>query len=304
VAAVPPAEVGPGPLAPRRHRGRRGKAATPYVLGAPAAVWLIVFFLVPLVTMLSLSLQTCNSLTLACSLTWHWSEFTVVFTSYTAQFTRSITYAGAAAVIDIVVSFPLVYWIAFRAKHKSVFLLLLLVPFFVSYVIRTILWQFILSDNGVVLGSLKGLHLLPESFRVLDTGAAVVAGLAYSYLPFAALPLYVALERIDYSMVEASHDLYGNKRASFFRVVWPLALPGVFAAFLLTFVPAAGDYVNASLLGGTGSTMIGNVIQNKFLVFSDYPGASALSAILMAFMLLGVFIYARALGSRTIEEYV
>jgi spermidine/putrescine transport system permease protein len=295
------ADVAPEPPAPR---GRRGRRVTPYLLGAPAALWLGVFFIVPLVTMLSLSLQTCNQLTLACSLTWHWSEYPNVVGDYTAQFTRSITYAGAAAIIDIVVSFPLVYWIAFRAKRKSVFLLLLLVPFFVSYVIRTILWQFILSDNGVLLGTLKSLHLLPESFRVLDTGAAVVAGLAYSYLPFAALPLFVGLERIDYSVVEAAHDLYGNKRATFSRVVWPLALPGVFAAFLLTFVPAAGDYVNATLLGGTGSTMIGNVIQNKFLVFSDYPGASALSAVLMAFMLLGVFIYSRALGSRTIEEYV
>ena len=154
-------------------------------------------------------------------------------------------YAGAATVIDLLVAFPLVYWIAFRARRKSVFLMLLLVPFFVSYVIRTILWQFILSDNGVVLGSLKAAHLLPERFHVLDTGFAVIAGLAYSYFPFAALPMYVALERIDKGFIEAAFDLYARRPTMLRRVVLPLALPGIFAAVLLTFVPAAGDYVNA-----------------------------------------------------------
>lgn len=270
----------------------------------PAALWLAVFFIVPLVTMLSLSLQTCDPLTLACRLTWHWAEFSHVFDAYTTQFARSLVYAGSATAINLVVSFPLVYWIAFRARHKTAFLLLLLLPFFVSYVIRTILWQFVLSDHGVILGSLKAVHLLPERFRVLDTSIAVVAGIAYNFLPFTALPLYVALERIDPELLDAAHDLYANRRTTFLRVLIPLTIPGIFAAFLLTFVPAAGDFVNATLLGGTGSTMIGNVIQNQFLIFSDYPSASALSAILMAVMLLGVFLYARALGSRTIEEYV
>ena len=262
------------------------------------------FFVVPLVTMLSLSMQTCDPLTLACRQTWNWGKFAQVFGSHTQQFLRSIVFAGSATLIDLVVAFPIVYWIAFFAKRKNVFLLLLLLPFFVSYVIRTILWQFVLSDNGVVLGSLKAVHLLPESFRVLDTGFAVVAGLAYSYLPYAALPLYVALERIDSRVIEAAYDLYASRVTMLRRVVLPLAIPGIFAAVLLTFVPASVDYVNATLLGGTGSTMIGNVIQNEFLVFSDYPGASALSAILMGFMLVGVLAYARALGTRTIEEYV
>jgi spermidine/putrescine transport system permease protein len=139
---------------------------------------------------------------------------------------------------------------------------------------------------------------------VLDTNVAVIAGIAYNFLPFTALPLYVALERIDPRIVEAAHDLYSNRRATFLRILLPLSLPGIFAAFLLTFVPAAGDYVNASLLGGTGSTMIGNVIQNQFLVFSDYPSASALSTILMGIMLIGIFVYARVLGADTLEEYV
>jgi spermidine/putrescine transport system permease protein len=292
------------PIRSERRHGRLGKRIAPYLLGAPASLWLTAFFVVPLVTMLSLSLQTCDPLTLACRLTWHWSEFGHVFSSYSTQFVRSFIYAGSATAINLVVAFPLVYWIAFRARHKTAFLVLLLLPFFVSYVIRTILWQFVLSDHGAVLGSLKAAHLLPESFRVLDTNVAVVAGIAYNFLPFTALPLYVALERIDPRIVEAAHDLYSNRRATFLRILLPLSLPGIFAAFLLTFVPAAGDYVNASLLGGTGSTMIGNVIQNQFLVFSDYPSASALSTILMGIMLIGIFVYARVLGADTLEEYV
>ena len=303
-AGAGPAEPAPGGPAPPRRRARRGKRLAPYFLGLPAGLWLAIFFLVPLVTMLSLSLQTCDPFTLACTLTWRWGRFGEVFSAHTTQFARSFMYAGAATVLDLLVAFPLVYWIAFRARRKSVFLMLLLVPFFVSYVIRTILWQFILSDNGVVLGSLKAAHLLPERFHVLNTGFAVVAGLAYSYFPFAALPMYVALERIDKGYIEAAFDLYAHRATMLRRIVWPLALPGIFAAVLLTFVPAAGDYVNATLLGGTSSTMIGNVIQNEFLVFSDYPSASALSAILMAIMLVGIFIYARALGTRSIEEYV
>lgn len=287
----------------RRRRRLRSRLA-PYFLGGPAGVWLLVFFIVPLVTLLSLSLQTCDTLTLACRLTWHWAEFGHSVSAYHAQFVRSLSYAATATLIDLAVSFPLAYWIAFRVKHKSAFLFLLLLPFFVSFVIRTLLWQFILSDQGIVFGTLKAVHLLPENFHILATSAAVVAGIAYNYLPFTALPLYAALERIDGRVVEAAHDLYATKRMTFLRVILPLAIPGIFAASLLTFVPAAGDFVNATILGGTGDTMIGNVIQNQFLVMSDYPGASSLSAILMAFMLVGVFLYSKLLGSRTIEEYV
>jgi spermidine/putrescine transport system permease protein len=276
----------------------------PYALGAPPGLWLIVFFLVPLGTMLSLSLQSCNTLTLACRLTWHWSEFGRSVSEFHTEFLRSLLYAGVATIIDLVVSFPLAFWIAFHARRKNVFLLLLLLPFFVSFVIRTLLWQFILSDQGIIFGTLKAAHLLPQNFRVLATATAVVAGIAYNYLPFTVLPLYVALERVDRRLIEAANDLYATRRATLFRVVLPLTIPGIFAATLLTFVPAAGDFVNAAILGGTSNTMIGNVIQNKFLVFSDYPGASSLAAILMGFMLVGVLLYSRLLGTRQIEEFV
>ena len=288
---------------PRRHR-RLGRSASPYLLGAPAIVWLAVFFVIPLVTMLSLSIQTCDSITLACKLTWHFAEFPNIIGRYNDTFVRSLVYAGAATVAALVVAFPVTYWIAFRAKRKNFFLLMLLVPFFVSFVIRTTAWYTLLADQGTILSTLKNLHLVPESFHVLATPLAVIGGLAYNYLPFTALPLYVALERIDRRVMEASHDLYATRRVAFTHVVLPLAVPGIFAAFLLTFVPAAGDYVNAAILGGTNTVMIGQVIQNKFLEAADYPAASALSTVLLVLMLVGIASYAKFLGSRTIEEYV
>jgi len=292
-------------LVARRRRGRLGKALAPYLLSLPAGLWLLALFLIPLVVMLSLSLQTCNPGTGACVMTWHWGEFGQQLSLYHTQFLTSIYFAGAATIIDLIVSFPIAYWIAFYGGNKkNFFLLMLLLPFFVSFVIRTLVWEFILSDNGIVLGALKNLHLLPQNFHILATGYAVVAGLAYNYLPFTALPLYVAIERIDKSVLDAAYDLYASKREAFLRVILPLTIPGMFAAFLLTFIPALGDYVNQQILGGTNNTMIGTVIQNSFLVTLDYAGGSALSAILLAIALVGIFAYARLLGSRTIEEYL
>jgi spermidine/putrescine transport system permease protein len=295
----------PGLVTRRRTRPRLGKALAPYLLSLPAGLWLLVLFLIPLVVMLSLSLQTCNSASGACVMTWHWGEFGQQLSLYHTQFITSIYFAGAATIIDLIVSFPIAYWIAFHGGNKkNFFLLMLLVPFFVSFVIRTVVWEFILSDQGIILGSLKNAHLLPQNFHVLATGYAVVAGLAYNYLPFTALPLYVAIERIDKRLLDAAYDLYATRREGFLRVILPLTVPGLFAAFLLTFIPALGDYVNQQLLGGTSNTMIGTVIQNSFLVNLDYAGGSALSAVLMAIALVGIFAYARLLGSRTIEEYV
>lgn len=295
----------PGLVTERRRRTRPGKFLAPYLLALPAGLWLLVLFLIPLVVMLSLSLQSCNTATGACVMTWHWGEFGQQLRLYHSQFVTSFYFAGAATVIDLIVSFPIAYWIAFHGgSKKNFFLLMLLVPFFVSFVIRTVVWEFILSDQGIILGNLKNAHLLPQNFHVLATGYAVVAGLAYNYLPFTALPLYVAIERIDKRVLDAAYDLYATRRQAFLKVILPLSVPGVFAAFLLTFIPALGDYVNQQILGGTSNTMIGTVIQNAFLVNLDYAGGSALSAILMAIALVGIFAYARLLGSRTIEEYL
>jgi spermidine/putrescine transport system permease protein len=195
------------------------------------------------------------------------------------------------------------YWIAFHGgRHKSVYLFLVLLPFFVTFVLRTVAWEFLLGDNGLILGPLRDAGVISADFHVLASSGAVIAGLTYNFLPFMLLPIYVALERVDATLLEAAGDLYATKRATFLRVVFPLTIPGVFAGVLLTFVPATADYVNASVLGGTGQTMIGNVIQTLYLQNDDYPGASALSIVLMAVLLVGIFIYARALGTRDVFE--
>lgn len=289
---------------PRRHgTWRRGLA--PYLLSLPAGVWLLLLFVVPLLIMLSITLKTCSPASGACVMTWQWGELPRVVNQYRGQFVTSIFFAFVATLIDLVISFPIAYWIAFYGgRRKNFFLIMLLVPFFVSFIIRTLVWEFILSNNGVVLTFLRGNHLVPSSFHVLGTGLAVVAGLAYNYLPFTALPLYVALERIDRRVLNAANDLYATRRVTFVRVILPLAIPGIFAAFLLTFIPAFGDYVNQEILGGTANTMIGTVIQNLFLIDSDYAGGASLSAVLLVVSLLGIWLYAKLLGSRTIEEYL
>ncbi|GGM84814.1 ABC transporter permease [Thermopolyspora flexuosa] len=284
-------------------KGSRLRAAlTPYLLILPGGLWLAIFFVVPMIVMLSLSLQSGNIVD-GFAFTWNWRNYLDGIANHHDQMIRSIGYGLAATVITIVVGFPVAYWIAFRGgRRKNMYLLLLLMPFLVSFVLRTISWQFFLADDGVLLGPLKRIGLLPEDFHILATGTAVVLGLAYNFLPFMVLPIYVALERIDPRILEAAADLYANRVQTFLRVVLPLSLPGVFAGVLMTFVPACSDYVNASILGGATNTMIGNVIQNQYLVTQDYPVAAALSFTLMAVLLIGIFAYARALGSEEVLE--
>lgn len=281
----------------RRSLGTR-RRLTPYYLLSPGGAYLFVFFLLPLGLMAYTSLQSGGLLSGGFTFTWEWGNYTDVLTGYQTQFLRSVVYSLIVTFVALLLAYPMTYWIAFYGgRWKSSLLLLILLPFFVSFVIRTVQWKFILGDNGPVLGLLKDIGLLPDDFRVLATPLAVIAGITYNYLPFTALPLYVALERIDKRLIEAAKDLYSSRWQAFRKVVWPLSLPGVFAAFLLTFVPATGDYVNASLLGGPGTTMIGNIIQTKFLTENDYPEAAALSVILMIVMVILATIYARILGT-------
>lgn len=294
-----------GSVAKQRRRASWGKHLPPYLLSLPAGLWLFLLFIVPLAMMLSMSLKTCSPASGQCVMTWNWNEIPSSVSLYRTQFVTSLIFAGVATIFDLLISFPIAYWIAFYGgRRKNFFLIMLLVPFFVSFIIRTLVWNFILSNNGFVMSFLKGNHLVPSSFHVLGTGVAVIAGLAYNYLPFTALPLYVAIERIDRRVLDAAYDLYANRRVAFAKVILPLTVPGIFAAFLLTFIPAFGDYVNQEILGGTSNTMIGTVIQNSFLVNSDYAGGAALSVVLLAISLVGIWLYARLLGSRTIEEYL
>jgi spermidine/putrescine transport system permease protein len=286
---------------PKRRVGRR---LAPYLLLGPGGLWLLLFFLVPAVFMASMSLQTGNIIE-GFRQTFRFANFADAFSQYHVQFVRSLLYASIATGATLVVSYPVAYWIAFHGgRHKTTFLLLLLLPFFVSFIIRTLAWRWILADDGIVLGTLKGWHLIPEGFHVLATPVAVISGIAYNFLPFMALPLYVALERIDRSLVEAAGDLYASRVQGFLRVILPLSIPGIFAGVLLTFVPAMGDYINAEILGGVGTSMIGNIIQLQFLGNFHYPIAAAMSFILMIGLLIGMLAYSRVLGARSLEEYV
>jgi spermidine/putrescine transport system permease protein len=275
-----------------RHRG-----VVPYLLLAPGLAWLGVFFVVPLGFLAYQSLQS-GTFDFGFQFTWEWFNYWDSISRYREHLIRSFVYAGLATVLALVVAYPLAYWIAFRGgRWKNLFLLLIIAPFFVTYLIRTLAWQNILADEGMVVGVLRDLNILADDGRLLDTSTAVVAGITYNFLPFMALPLYVALEQIDPRLIEAAQDLYASRVKAFLRVTLPLSLPGVFAGTLLTFIPAAGDFINAQLLGTPNQHMIGNVIQSKFLELIDYPAAAALSFILMAFILVGVLAYSRALGS-------
>jgi spermidine/putrescine transport system permease protein len=252
---------------------------------------------VPLGYLAYQSLQSGN-IDFGFAFTWAWGNYWHVLRDYRSQFVRSIEYAGLATLIALVVSYPVAYWIAFRGgRWKNLLLLFIVAPFFVTYLIRTLAWETILSDNGFVVNTLQALHVLGPSGRLLATSTAVVTGITYNFLPFMALPLYVSLEQIDGRLIEAAEDLYASKWHAFWRVTFPLSLPGVVAGTLLTFIPAAGDFINAELLGSTDNHMIGNVIQSKFLQLTDYPAAAAMSFILMGGILVAVFLYARVVGT-------
>lgn len=282
--------------ATRRRRGHEDTRA-PYWMMLPGGVWLLVFFVVPMVSMLSVSLQE-GSLERGYQLTWHVQTYADVLGKFDVQFIRSVIYGLLATGILLVVGYPVAYTIAFRGgRWKNALLFLVILPFFVSFIIRTLEWKFILADDGILLGTLKSWGVIGADFRFLATPVAVVGGLVYNFLPFMVLPLYVALEKMDRSLLDAAGDLYSSRAAAFLRVTLPLSLPGVFAGSLLTFIPAVGDFINAEVLGGINTTMIGNVIQTEFLVNNDYPEAAAISFILLAAILVGVGIYAKMLGT-------
>jgi len=270
--------------------GSRRSPYAPYLLVAPGVIWLILFYVIPILTLGKTSVA-------AEGVPWY-DGFARAFTDYGAHFWRSFRYAFSATLFAILLGYPLAYVIAFRSgKLKNLLLGLVILPFFTTFLVRTFAWKTILNDSGPAVWLLSQLHLLPEGDRLLNTTIAVIGGLTYNFLPFMILPIYVSLEKIDRRLTEAAQDLYSNPWSAFLKVVLPLSLPGVFAGSLLTFIPATGDFINAELLGSPNQQMIGTVIQNQFLQVRDYPLAASLSFVLMAIITVGVLAYARVLGT-------
>jgi len=272
----------------------------PYFLLGPGLIWLLVFFAVPMYYMGELALRS-GSLDEGFGFTWEFANFPDALSDNSTQFARSFLYAGVATALSLVIAYPLAYAIAFRAgRWRNLLLFLVIAPFFTTYLIRTLAWQTILSDGSPVVDALSFIGAVPDGGRVLDTPGSVIAGLTYNFLPFMILPIYASLERMDRSLIEAATDLYASARTAFLKVTLPLSAPGVVAGTLLTFIPASGDYVNALFLGSRNQAMIGNVIQNNYLVTNNYPDAAALSFVLMAVILALVVIYIRFAGSEAL----
>lgn len=276
---------------------RRLRWLTPYLFLVPGGLWLVLFFVVPMIAMVATSLQT-GTLGTGFELTWNFGVYPEMIERWSTQIVRSFEYALVVTVLALLIGYPIAYTIAFRGgRYKNILLLLVILPFFTAFVIRTLNWRLILADNGFVLGTLKEWGLLDPAYHVIATPLAVISGLTYNVLPFMILPLYVALEKIDPRLIEAANDLYAGRLEAFRRVTLPLSMPGVFAGSLLVFIPAIGDFVNSALLGSRETTMIGNVIQRLFLQTNAYPEAAALSFVLMGATLVLVAIYARAVGT-------
>ncbi|MDQ3784187.1 MAG: ABC transporter permease [Actinomycetota bacterium] len=277
-------------------RGARGLA--PYLLTLPGVAWLVAFFAAPLGFMFLFTFYD-GTIDIGYSFTPDWPQTYVdAFTTYDTQIIRSAIYALIVTVATLLISFPMMYWIAMKGgRRKNLFVLLLLLPFFTPFLIRTLAWQLVLSDQGIFLGTLKDIGLLSADFKLLASPLAVISGMTYNFLPFMALPLYVALEKLDPSLLDAAADLYSSKREAFLKVTLPLTMPGVFAGSLLTFIPSIGDFIDAEILGNPNTTMIGSIIRRQLLVNQDYPTGAALSFLLIAGILVGVFFYARALGT-------
>ena len=279
----------------QRHRG-----LLPWLLLGPGLIWLVLFFLIPIYYMGRVSLLEGSDLE-GFEFTWHVQTYVDAFDAYKTQFGRSLLYAGAATVIAFAIGYPLAYVIAMRGgRWRNALLLVVILPFFTTYLVRTLAWQTILDDQSVVVDILQSVGLVADDGRVLATTGAVIAGITYNFLPFMILPLYAAIERIDRQMLEAGYDLYGNRRQVFLHVTLPASMPGIVAGVLLTFIPAAGDFVNAELLGSPQQTMIGNVIQSRYLEITDYPTAAALSFMLMGLILVMVGVWARIAGTESL----
>nr|WP_052426084.1 ABC transporter permease [Cellulomonas carbonis] len=293
---------GPGQGAPAAAPRRRARGGA-YLLLAPGLAYLGLFFVVPVFALLvtSLYVPVPGGEVGSFQPAFEWANYVRALETYWPQLVRSFAYAAIATVAALAIGYPIAYVIAVRARGRpflqAMLLVLVVAPFFTSFILRTVAWKQILADEGFVVAGLRALSVLPPDGRLTATGFAVVCGLTYNFLPFMTLPIYANLERLDPRLVEAGADLYASGPTTFRRVTLPLSMPGVVSGTLLTFIPASGDFVNAVLLGNSTTTMIGQVIDSRFFKVSDYPTAAALSFVLMVAILALVAAYIRRAGT-------
>ena len=287
---------------------RRAGRRIPYLLIVPGLVFLLVFFIVPLITLFKISLSNKpDRLRPEYQFTWEWDNFSQAFTRFGEHLIRAFAYGAIATILCALIAYPIAYFIAFKAgRYRNIMLGLVMMPFFTSFLLRTIAWQALLADSGPVLRVVRALSFdglldtvaITENGALLNTQTAVIGGLTYNFLPFMLLPIYVSLEKIDIGLVDAAADLYSSFSRTFRRVILPLSLPGVFAGTLLTFIPASGDFINAELLGSPeAKRVVGNAVRTQFLNQNDYPAAAAISFVLMAIITALVVVYAKFLGT-------
>ncbi len=296
---APPAEPSVPPTAAPADDESTGSGRTGYLLLLPGTVWLALFFVVPFYSLVATSLYDPDGSVLGgYDMSWNFSNYVDAVRDYWSPLVRSLVFGGLATLFCLLIGYPLAYAIAFKAgRWRNLMLVLVIAPFFTSFLVRTLAWQLILSDNGFVADTLRTVGLLGDDGRLLATSFAVVMGLTYNFLPFMVLPLYASLEKIDPRLIEASSDLYASPIRGFLKVTLPLSMAGVVAGTLLTFIPAAGDYINAELLGSPNDRMLGNVIQTLFTDANLYPAAGALSMVLMLLIVVMVMFYVRRAGT-------
>ncbi len=295
VATKPPAP----PTAPAPPAAREKRKLTGYWLLLPGGLWLLLFFLVPFYSLIATSLYDPEgSILTGYDMTWAVGNYVTALQDYWPPLFRALWYGAVATLLCLVLGYVLAYAIAFKAgRWKNLMLVLVIAPFFTSFLVRTLSWKLLLGDEGLVVDTLQLLQVLGPDGRLLATPFAVIAGLTYNFLPFMVLPLFASLDKIDHRLIEASSDLYSRPIVGFFKVTWPLSLPGVVSGTLLCFIPAVGDYINAQLLGNTQTRVIGAVIQSLFTDANDFAIAGALSMILMILILAMVLVYVRRAGT-------
>jgi spermidine/putrescine transport system permease protein len=263
----------------------------------PGGLWLVAVFVVPLGFLLAISFGTTDDLGQALY-GWHPENYSRVFDpAFVPVLLRSVGFALATVGICLLIGYPVAYYIAiFGGRWKNVLLAMVVLPFFVNYLVRTYAWIAMLGDDGLVNGVVGG------GLRFLNTPYAVIGGLVYGFLAFMILPIYASLDRMDPSLIEAGKDLYGGPWQTFRNVTWPHTMQGVLAGSVLVFLPAVGDFVSASLLGGPDEIMVGNLIQQQFQASDNWPFGAALTTVMMAFLLIWMVLYLRSAARATKQE--